>query len=487
MPVEGFAILWFLVAVGCGVAALVNWATARDLRRQVAQLRTQNAAVGQQLHGTHYHLQTEAGGRQAAQHQAQAAQHQAQSAQYQAQVVAEELNAVKTMARQQTTELSKQLAAAKKETEKAWNELGAVQREAASARQRAETAQRVASTVTEQLQAAQQELTATRTAARQEAAELRRETDRLTKLSTDVQKRGQQVADKYVTDAAKRAESDMTSSNFETSRTRVDKVISFCSSRGFPTSADRDAEISRALLAAYEAAVRREATREEQRRIKEQIREEQRADRERQKELERLEAEENRIEKALSEALAKAKGEHNTEVDRLKQMLAEAEARAQRAKSQAQLTKAGFVYVISNIGSFGDGTYKVGMTRRQEPMDRVVELGDASVPFSFDVHMMISCEDAPALETALHRALNHVRVNKVNLRKEFFRISLDEIAALVEQHHGKIDYRAEAEALEYRETLLMEQRGVEPAFDPRRDEEIEEPAIASRSEVEVDA
>lgn len=111
--------------------------------------------------------------------------------------------------------------------------------------------------------------------------------------------------------------------------------------------------------------------------------------------------------------------------------------------------------MISNIGSFGENVYKVGMTRRLEPMDRVVELGDASVPFPFDVHMMISCDDAPTLENQLHRALNDARVNKINLRKEFFRVDLETIHRLVEENHGEVEYVAEPEALQYRETLEM--------------------------------
>ena len=89
--------------------------------------------------------------------------------------------------------------------------------------------------------------------------------------------------------------------------------------------------------------------------------------------------------------------------------LAEAQASSERAKSMAQLTKAGHVYILSNIGSFGEGIFKVGMTRRLEPQDRVKELGDASVPFPFDVHAMISCENAPGLENALHKELARYR------------------------------------------------------------------------------
>jgi len=98
-----------------------------------------------------------------------------------------------------------------------------------------------------------------------------------------------------------------------------------------------------------------------------------------------------------------------------------------RAISQAMLTKTGHVYIISNIGSFGDNVYKIGMTRRLEPMDRVKELGDASVPFPFDVHAMIRTSDAPGLENALHKHFEMRRLNLENQRKEFFRVSIDEI------------------------------------------------------------
>jgi hypothetical protein len=111
----------------------------------------------------------------------------------------------------------------------------------------------------------------------------------------------------------------------------------------------------------------------------------------------------------------------------LQQQLAEAEARNQRARSMAEQTRAGNVYIISNIGSFGDGILKIGMTRRQDPMDRIHELGDASVPFEFDVHAMIATHDAPALERELHARFDDRRVNRINPRKEFFRVTIAEL------------------------------------------------------------
>ncbi|MEC5416315.1 GIY-YIG nuclease family protein, partial [Staphylococcus hominis] len=100
-------------------------------------------------------------------------------------------------------------------------------------------------------------------------------------------------------------------------------------------------------------------------------------------------------------------------------------------------TRAGYVYVISNIGSFGEGIYKIGLTRRLEPYDRVKELGDASVPFEFDVHAMIFSDDAPTLENTLHKHFRDRELNKVNHRKEFFKVDIDEIEEVVKNNHNK--------------------------------------------------
>ncbi|SDX60243.1 GIY-YIG nuclease family protein [Thiocapsa roseopersicina] len=200
----------------------------------------------------------------------------------------------------------------------------------------------------------------------------------------------------------------------------------------------------------------------EQRRIREQIREEQKA----QREIERALKDSAREEKSLQKALAKVQAEaaQSSEAQRaffdarlaeLHARLAEAEARNQRALSMAQQTKAGHVYVISNIGSFGEDVFKVGMTRRLEPLDRVRELGDASVPFAFDVHALIWSEDAPALETALHRQFIQAQVNKVNPRKEFFQVPLGAIRRQLEAKGILASWTMTAAAAEYRESLAL--------------------------------
>ncbi len=201
---------------------------------------------------------------------------------------------------------------------------------------------------------------------------------------------------------------------------------------------------------------------EEQRRIKEQMREEEKVRREIEKAKREAEDEEKRYQKALVEAqkqLEKAKGQ---EFDKLKnkimllqQQLEEAQMNKERALSRAQLTKSGHVYVISNIGSFGGNIYKIGMTRRLEPLERVKELGDASVPFSFDVHALIYSENAPALENGLHQKFDERRVNMINNRKEFFRVSLDEIEKAVLSDNHEIEFTKIAEAKEYHETRAL--------------------------------
>lgn len=216
----------------------------------------------------------------------------------------------------------------------------------------------------------------------------------------------------------------------------------------------------RELRFAYEYQEKLQAEREEQRAIREQMREEEIARRE----LERAEQDAARDELRYADALARARSEVERvvgakqqkmleQISLLEQRLAEAQAARERAIARAQLTRSGHVYVISNIGSFGENIYKIGMTRRLDPMDRVRELGDASVPFTFDVHAIIWTEDAPGLETALHRAFDGRRVNQVNLRKEFFAVTLDEIARVVRANHGEIEFTLVAEAKEYRQSI----------------------------------
>lgn len=202
--------------------------------------------------------------------------------------------------------------------------------------------------------------------------------------------------------------------------------------------------------------------REEQRRIKEQLREEEKARREYEKAIKEAEKEEKAIQQAIDKATKELMLAGEEQRIALEQKLAElqvkfeeAEAKNQRAISMAQQTRSGHVYVISNIGSFGENVYKIGMTRRLEPLDRVRELGDASVPFSFDVHAMIYSDDAPSLENHLHKVFNDKQVNKVNSRKEFFNVGIKDIKSTIKEMSIDAHWTMFAEAKEYRESIAI--------------------------------
>jgi hypothetical protein len=212
----------------------------------------------------------------------------------------------------------------------------------------------------------------------------------------------------------------------------------------------------------YELEEKKHQVAEEQRRIREQMRDEEKARREAEQAQQETQVEETRFERALEKArvdLAKSQGEeHNRLNDRiieLQAQLEEARTKGRRAKALAELTRAGYVYVISNVGSFGEGVFKIGMTRRLDPMDRVKDLGDASVPFPFDVHAMVYSEDAPTLEWELQHHFADRSLNLVNMRKEFFRVTIEELESLAKQRGLKIYFTRLAEAREYRETLTM--------------------------------
>lgn len=204
---------------------------------------------------------------------------------------------------------------------------------------------------------------------------------------------------------------------------------------------------------------------EEQRRIREQMREEQRVKREIEKALTTAERERQLIEKTradieqrLLQASEAEKAALQAQMAEMEEKLRIAEEQGQRAMSMAQQTKKGTVYVISNVGSFGEQVYKIGLTRRLEPRDRVKELGDASVPFAFDIHALIEAEDAPALEHSLHNHFALNRVNKANHRKEYFRCDLATIRTEVEGLGIEATWTMAAEAQEFRETQVIEKR-----------------------------
>lgn len=194
--------------------------------------------------------------------------------------------------------------------------------------------------------------------------------------------------------------------------------------------------------------------------------EEEKARREIEKEKIKIEKEEaqfkNEIGKLMSYLQKASDIEKQLYVDKIKELeekLKLVEKDKANVLEREQNTRAGYVYIISNIGSFGEDVYKIGMTRRLEPMDRVKELGSASVPFEFDVHAMIFSQDAPDLENTLHNTFRSKQVNRVNDRKEFFKVSLNEIESVVkENYNATVTFTMMAEAYQYRETLKIKEK-----------------------------
>ena len=211
----------------------------------------------------------------------------------------------------------------------------------------------------------------------------------------------------------------------------------------------------------YEYYVQRENAKEEQRALKEQMRQE--AEERKQLEIERkrIENEEKKYQTEIERITDRLASAHESELDALKAQLALLELQLESVIDKKeeiinlQNGKAGTVYVISNIGSFGEQMFKIGMTRRLEPQDRINELSNASVPFPFDIHSFMFSEDAVSLENTLHSELNDRRVNKINRRKEFFSISSEELQALVERIDPTAPFRITALAEQYRQGLEM--------------------------------
>ncbi len=218
------------------------------------------------------------------------------------------------------------------------------------------------------------------------------------------------------------------------------------------------------LTLAFEYAQKKQQEKEEQAALRAQMREEAKLQKEIEEERKKLEKEQTHYTNAL-EKLNKQLAADPDNVDlinkrqELENAMSEIETAIKNVDYREANKRAGYVYVISNIGAFGENVYKIGMTRRLDPMERVDELGDASVPFNFDVHAMIFTDDAPALESALHKAFEDKKLNMVNQRREFFNVTLDEIKAVVKANYDKtVEFVDIPDAEQYRVSLKMKQQ-----------------------------
>lgn len=219
------------------------------------------------------------------------------------------------------------------------------------------------------------------------------------------------------------------------------------------------------LCLALEYRKKKQDEKEEQKEIKARMREEAKLQKEIEEARKRIKKEQSHYQNALQKINDQIANANETDKELLILKKAEIEKNLQDIETaivdieyREANARAGYVYIISNIGSFGENVYKIGMTRRLDPQERIDELGDASVPFNFDVHATIFSDDAPKLENALHKAFENKKLNMINSRREFFNVTLEEIEAVVKQNFDKtVEFTRIAPAEQYRESIKLKQ------------------------------
>ncbi len=219
------------------------------------------------------------------------------------------------------------------------------------------------------------------------------------------------------------------------------------------------------LYIAFEYQQKKQEEKEEQKKVREELREQQKLEQEIRQAREKIAKERQHFNRAINELESKLNETTNDseralvleELEKVKGQYSDLEKEEKVIDYREKNAKAGYVYIISNIGAFGENVFKIGMTRRLEPLDRIDELSDASVPFEFDVHSLVFSENAPILEAKLHEHFYKNRINKLNDRKEFYRANINDIEKVLKENYNKVvDVVKEAPAEQYRESLKME-------------------------------
>lgn len=220
------------------------------------------------------------------------------------------------------------------------------------------------------------------------------------------------------------------------------------------------------MYIAYEYELKKQEEKELLHEAREKEKEEKRIQKELEKEKKKFDKENVKIEKEIEEVKQKLtaaaneeKAKLEAEIKKLQEALNNNNAEIKKINEWKETPGAGYVYIISNIGSFGEGVFKIGVTRRDNPEERIRELSSASVPFRYDTHVFIFSKDAYELEKELHERFDKQRVNKINRRKEFFKITIDDVKQIVEENKGAVhSFVEKPDAAEYYDTLKIEKQ-----------------------------
>ncbi|MBB6462186.1 GIY-YIG nuclease family protein [Flammeovirga kamogawensis] len=253
------------------------------------------------------------------------------------------------------------------------------------------------------------------------------------------------LANRLINDYVDFLSTKVTSSNYVEVKHQLEEIFEFCEVHSFKDEEGK-AKSKKDLKHRFEELVRKEIQVQEQTRLQNQMHDEKVMQGKVKQELERLKLEKENLSEALNTAVQEA---NEKQVELLQLKLNRVEENIERATSQSKNTTSGFVYILSNFGAFGEDVFKIGMTQDENPNRLINEFGNATVPYPFDIHAMIPSDNAAVLLETLHSQLNKYRVNRVDLEKNFFSVSIQNIIDIVEEVEGKVTFTKDPEALEY--------------------------------------
>ena len=263
------------------------------------------------------------------------------------------------------------------------------------------------------------------------------------------------VATRLLDEIVHRLSKDLNSSNLAQCRGQLKQAIEFCRENGANIKRAQEDELLKQLEMDHQANMLEAKYKNERLLVEEKIRDEQRVIDAIEDDIRSAEAERSSIAKSLSAILRAEDKISESEIEDLREQLRLAEQKMSEASATMRRPSAGHVYVLSNIGSFGEGIYLIGVTRLADPKEHIEELSGISVPFPFDLHMLIPSENADELSTKICGGLHEMRLNRFNHGRRFFKCSIKDIWQQVVAHHGMVDYVEEPLAEEYRESCLM--------------------------------